>query len=754
MTKKGSPARWLFIAAVVGVLVATVGSPAGGQARGLSSAPSDNGAPVATATPAAPRRGTPNSMPPLQGQEQLQLIAERAAVIAALKTPQSSPKLDTHLAALSEADRNLKNFGLRARPRDEKYLSDELRSELATGSIRVTDASMVQVFVSPEGVAVAEAAIRAAGGTVERADPASRLVQAQVPVDAVDALSADPSVRFVRPPDYGVVQAGSVTTEGDSILRANLARAAAGVSGAGIRIGVISNGVEGLAASQASADLPPVNTTTCNVTSGLPTDPGAGAEGTAMLEIVHDLAPGAELWYGYFKTGLEFNAAVNCLAQNVDVVVDDVGFFNAGPYDGSSYISANTTAALANPANRARVHVTAVGNDGLGHYLEPYVPCGATPLQQVSATANTIDLVALGTRCSIPVLARASSPLNLYLSWNDPYGASCNDYDLGVFVHDSSTLIASSITTQACAQNPTEAIHLFNNGPDTVVDIVISNYHGLAAPRTLNLFAANGPELYYLTPNWAISNEADAKGNVLSIAAIDAHTPPYNVTELYSSWGPTYDGRQKPELAAVDCVTVTGDGGFPVPFCGTSAAAPHVGAIAALLLQCQPSLLASAATDPAVDRATLRAELINSAVDLPPPGLDNLSGAGRIDALNAVTASCPSATPTPSATATPTNTPVPTATSTTQPTATNTPQPASTTTPTATRTPVPCAIRRADVDGDGVVSILDLALVAGDFLQTVPPAPARYDQDGDGVISILDLAQMAGVFLQPVSACP
>ncbi len=65
-----------------------------------------------------------------------------------------------------------------------------------------------------------------------------------------------------------------------------------------------------------------------------------------------------------------------------------------------------------------------------------------------------------------------------------------------------------------------------------------------------------------------------------------------------------------------------------------------------------------------------------------------------------------------------------------------------------------CPIQRADVDGDGQVSILDLAAVAGDFLETVPPAPARYDQDGDGVISILDLATMASYFLQPVTACP
>jgi hypothetical protein len=65
-----------------------------------------------------------------------------------------------------------------------------------------------------------------------------------------------------------------------------------------------------------------------------------------------------------------------------------------------------------------------------------------------------------------------------------------------------------------------------------------------------------------------------------------------------------------------------------------------------------------------------------------------------------------------------------------------------------------CKIMRADVDGDGVVSILDLTKVAANFAQAVPPAPARNDQDGDNVISIQDIARQAAVFTQPVTACP
>ena len=52
---------------------------------------------------------------------------------------------------------------------------------------------------------------------------------------------------------------------------------------------------------------------------------GAGAEGGALLEIVHDLAPGAQLSFGNADTSLSFIEAVNALAADNDVVVDDLG---------------------------------------------------------------------------------------------------------------------------------------------------------------------------------------------------------------------------------------------------------------------------------------------------------------------------------------------------------------------------------------------------------------------------------------------
>ena len=141
----------------------------------------------------------------------------------------------------------------------------------------------------------------------------------------------------------------------------------------------------------------------------------------------------------------------------------------------------------------------------------------------------------------------------------------------------------------------------------------------------------------------------------------------------------------------------------------------------------------------------------------------------------------PTATNTPTRTPTATNTPTATPTKTLTATATPTATPMATLTPQATETPCGdpscmdsdgdgytdaqeialgkdpntyCAIMRADVNGDGKVDILDLTMLASQFLRNVPPAPARLDQDGDAQITILDLTIAASTFLHPVSECP
>lgn len=75
--------------------------------------------------------------------------------------------------------------------------------------------------------------------------------------------------------------------------------------------------------------------------------------------------------------------------------------------------------------------------------------------------------------------------------------------------------------------------------------------------------------------------------------------------------------------------------------------------------------------------------------------------------------------------------------------------------PVARKTPSgPCTIARADIDGDGTVSIFDLTKVSARYGEKIPPAPPELDQDGDGAITILDLNLVTSVFVRQVNDCP
>ena len=117
----------------------------------------------------------------------------------------------------------------------------------------------------------------------------------------------------------------------------------------------------------------------------------------------------------------------------------------------------------------------------------------------------------------------------------------------------------------------------------------------------------------------------------MSVGAINASDPGADTIALYSSRGPAGNGALKPDVTAIDGVNVTGAGGFFDPFFGTSAAAPHVAGLAALLLQYRPDLKAGeSGDDPAADRAELRAAVLDAADDLGSAGPDNTYGHGRV----------------------------------------------------------------------------------------------------------------------------
>src|SRR5438552_8517908 len=158
---------------------------------------------------------------------------------------------------------------------------------------------------------------------------------------------------------------GDATSEGDTTHKVFSARGTFNVDGTGIKIGVLSDGVTSLATSQATGDLGPV--------THLSDKAGSGDEGTAMLEIIHDLAPGAQLFFATAGNGITSFAQNirNLRAAGCDIILDDVGYFVESPFqDGqtSAVISTNNAGVATQAVNdvvaSGALYFSAAANSG------------------------------------------------------------------------------------------------------------------------------------------------------------------------------------------------------------------------------------------------------------------------------------------------------------------------------------------------------------------------------------------------------
>ena len=527
------------------------------------------------------------------------------------------------------------------------------------------------------------------GLDVESVSPDGTSVRAHINIGDVEAIAADATVIFVQPKQTAIttrvvdqlprsgfperaraVRAfvggaidqpaqpnlatptgqGSQSSEGDVTHRAFVARGAYHVDGTGVKIGVLSDGVSNLAASQARGDLGSVTV--------LPGQAGSGDEGTAMLEIVHDLAPGAQL---FFATAV---GGINSFAQNIrdlrtagcDIIIDDVFYFVETPFEDGQPAPTNTNGGAViqavNDVTAAGVmYFSSAGNSGnlndgtSGTWEGDFVDGGATALP-LPAGARVHSFA--GQNFNVLTVA-SGNPTNLY--WSDPLGGSSNDYDLFRLNATGTTVLAASTNIQSGTQDPYEQISSTQappNGAAAGQRIVIVK-KAAAALRFLHL-GTNRGRLSIATAGQTHGHSSAA--NAFGVAATPAVGPfpqafsAANSVETFSSDGPrrvffqangtaytpgnvsSTGGlvRQQPVITAADGVSVTGVGGFPSPFFGTSAAAPHAGAIAALIKSANPALTA----------AQIRTILINTAIDIEAPGVDRDSGAGIVMAQAAV----------------------------------------------------------------------------------------------------------------------
>jgi len=412
-------------------------------------------------------------------------------------------------------------------------------------------------------------------------------------------LDAVSSISIVEPPVHNT---GTVTSEGDAVHRADLFRSQTGKDGTGIKIGIISDGVDNWTTARNSGNLP----TNLHVRS----NSIDGDEGTAMLEIVYDLAPGAELYFHDCGNNvLAFNEAITELAEaGCNIICDDVGWITQPFFEDG--VIAQHVASVIDTYNI--IYASSAGNDGASHYQGTYVNDG-----------NNFH------NKSLYVNLPAAASVRAVLQWNDRFDYSANNYDFGLWNADTGDILAYSGNSQSGSGDPLEFINYTNNtGDELDGELAVYNYNGAASPKILEMYVygANGAGVYTnnRTPGDSIFGHA-AVPEVIACGAVEASDP--GTIEPYSSRGPVTmltGTRQKPDICGADGVAVTGAGGFSNPFYGTSAAAPHVAAIAALGWSQDLNQTAD----------QVRAKIMTGAVDLGSSGYDNIFGYGRADVIN------------------------------------------------------------------------------------------------------------------------
>jgi len=502
------------------------------------------------------------------------------------------------------------------------------RAQMGSG-VRLQSPGSIEAYIYASTLTPATLdTLRQHGVRVLRSNAQFAMVYAIVPLDALAAVAALPPVRWIGQPAYSVRRTGSVTSAGDTVMRADLVRTTLGVMGTGVKVGIISDSLCDPATSINSGDLP-ATLTIVNGQDGC-ADPDARDEGRALAEIIYDLAPGANLFFRTgFPTSLDFIAAVQELtAAGAQVIVDDLGFFNEPIFE-----EGPVAQAVRQAIQQGVVFVSATGNDAQRHYqglFKEFDPNDGNPL------VNLHDFGGGDTRLDVRIAANAT--VVIFLQWANPFDGSANtaDYDL-LLVDAAGNTLAISNDNQLNTKAPPLEVIVFTNttGQSITVGVAVNRVAGPALPFSLN-FNTFGrvTVLKHNVASGSIFGHPCVR-DVIAVGAVDVNSTGFGTLEDFSAQGPcelffpTHAFRAKPDVAAADGVSTS----LPdfTPFFGTSAAAPHVAAVAALLIE-------AGGGPGAVSNTRLANILRLAAVDRGTPGVDSSFGYGVVDALAAVQA--------------------------------------------------------------------------------------------------------------------
>lgn len=401
----------------------------------------------------------------------------------------------------------------------------------------------------------------------------------------------------------------------DIAMGANLARAMFGVDGTGISIGILSDSFNvdgGEAADIAAGNLP--DASDIHILAEGPA--GSTDEGRAMAELVHQVAPGAQI---YFYTGdnseTDFAAGIQALATaGCQVIVDDLAYFDEPFFQDGGAVQKAVETVVGDGVD----YFTSAGNVANDFYEHSWISL-ATTLPGVSGTVTAFDFGTAAGSASSPfetISIAAGGKCNLDLQWDQPFktigGSAGTINSLSIYMFVDGSLMFSATTDATTGDgNPFQFLGVTNDGSSAAtVQIAVVDSVG-PAPGFFKIIDQNDEGTWgatFIDPNAGIGS-GTVFGHALvpganTVGAVNyANTPAFGVStpvlESFSSVGAGQflfdaNGNRLANPVATNKVDFTAPDGSATsvfdPFNGTSAAAPDAAAVAALMLQLNPHL--------------------------------------------------------------------------------------------------------------------------------------------------------------------
>lgn len=441
---------------------------------------------------------------------------------------------------------------------------------------------------------------------VEEWDEDSNIAAVSVKPGSIKELSSLKGVRSVQLAVSPVIRK---TDRGEKELLSSWGFWKQGdVTGEGIKIGIISDGVEDISEAVESEAIPE----SVHILS-----PGNGTEGTVILEVVHEVSPGAELYFHSAGSNkLEFNRAVDALvAEGCQIICDDVGWPDE-PFFEDGIVASHIKEVI---ESQDILYVSAAGNDAGRHYQGVFFDNGSGWHDFSSGTSNSRNIYV-----DVP----QGEKITVVLQWNDPWNCSENDYDLYLYDCFSGDELDASEKVQSGTGTPLEYIQ-YTNMEETVKKVSISVKKHFGQDRMLEIYIY-GNSSVKIHPDNLVEEDSvfghPAVQDVICVGAVDSGNSQNRGIASYSSRGPVsiyypeYELRNKIDLSGPGSVKVSGRNGKGSLFAGTSASAPSVAGIGALVWSVYPEK----------DSSEIREILCFSAEDLGEPGYDTVFGHGSV----------------------------------------------------------------------------------------------------------------------------